>query len=82
MRSFDRLRMKGKRFRMKVLVDEDRLEDQDAITLGRAPGSRRFVAISPGSGLGKQGSEIIGRGRGVKRACRAERARSSKSPIS
>ena len=81
MRSFDRLRMKGKRLRMKVLVDEDRLEDQDAITLGRAPDSRRFVAISPGSGLGKQGSEIIGLGRG-KRACRAERARSSKSPIS
>ena len=25
-RSFDRLRMRGKRFRMKVLVDEDRLE--------------------------------------------------------
>ena len=40
MQSFDRLRMKGrglrmkgKRLRMKVLVDEDRLEDQDAIAL-------------------------------------------------
>ena len=29
-----RLRMKGKRLRMKVLVGEDRLEDQDAIVLG------------------------------------------------
>ena len=42
MQSFDRLRMKGKRLRMrgkrlrmKVLVDEDRLEDQDAIALRR-----------------------------------------------
>ena len=35
MQSFDRLRMRGKRLRMKVLVDEDRLEDQDAIALGR-----------------------------------------------
>ena len=34
MQSFDRLRMKGKRLRMKVLVGEDRLEDQDAIALG------------------------------------------------
>ena len=33
MQSFDRLRMKGKRLRMKVLVDEDRLEDQDVIAL-------------------------------------------------
>ena len=32
-RSFDRLRMRGKRLRMKVLVDEDRLEDLDAIAL-------------------------------------------------
>ena len=31
--SFDRLRMRGKRLGMKVLVDEDRLEDQDAIAL-------------------------------------------------
>ena len=29
----DRLRMRGKGLRMKVLVDEDRLEDQDAIAL-------------------------------------------------
>ena len=36
MQSFDRLRMKGKRLRMKVLVDEGRLEDQDAIALGKA----------------------------------------------
>ena len=34
MQSFDRLRMMAKRLRMKVLVDEDRLEDQDAIALG------------------------------------------------
>ena len=27
MQSFDRLRVRGKRLRMKVLVDEDRLED-------------------------------------------------------
>ena len=33
MQSFDRLRMMGKRLRMKVFVDEDRLEDQDAIAL-------------------------------------------------
>ena len=28
------LRMRGKRLRMEVLVDEDRLEDQDTIALG------------------------------------------------
>ena len=33
MQSFDRLRMRGKTLRVKVLVDEDRLEDQDAIAL-------------------------------------------------
>ena len=31
--AFDRLRMGGKRLRMKVLVDEDGLEDYDAIAL-------------------------------------------------
>ena len=31
--SFDRLGMRGKRLRMKVLVDEDGLEDYDAIAL-------------------------------------------------
>ena len=34
MQSFDRFRMKGKRLRMKVLVGEDRLEDQDGVALG------------------------------------------------
>ena len=33
MQSFDRLRTRGKGLRMKVFVDEDRLEDQDAIAL-------------------------------------------------
>ena len=48
MQSFDRLRMRGKRFRMKgkrlrmkVLVDEGRLEDQDAIAL--SGGLRRIT---------------------------------------
>ena len=64
MQSFDRLRMRGKGLRMKVLVDEDRLEDQDAIALVSAPGpfdcpasfspqreSRTLPPIQPDAGL-------------------------------
>ena len=46
--SFDRLRMRGKRLRMKVLVDEDRLEDQDAIALREDTGTCDGIAFIVG----------------------------------
>ena len=48
MQSFDRLRMRGKRPRMKVLVDEDRLEDQDAIALREDTGTCDDIAFIVG----------------------------------
>ena len=51
MQSFDRLRMRGKSFdrpRMKVLVDEDRLEDQDAIALREDTGTCDDIAFIVG----------------------------------
>ena len=50
MQSFDRLRMMGKRLRMKVLVDEDRLEDEDAIALSAESGcplDARLLLLGP-----------------------------------